>query len=440
MAAKTSASVRRKIERLARKGLSSRQIAAELGVHDTTVCRYMPADTKRRAGAKAAPIRRPGRADDVGRDRWNISIPETRIHTLDEMLEHCAIDLDVWEVERFICNKWEVGAADKREGKLHGIIVEPLFQVKVWLKRKAVQASIRAEVEHLKAQAEKYSPIFAPAFIHMRSRYNSGVMVEHSLYDHHFGAMIWGKETGRADYDLPIAKESWHKAIAANCDRTDPYNPDTCLFVVGNDQQNADNRQGSTEKGTPQSMDARYQKVYDVSRDATVWAAEQFLARYARVHVVIVGGNHDPLSAFHLGDYLKAWFRRHKRLTVDNGPAFRKWFEWGTVGLGFCHGNAGKLEEHGMKMAAERADMWGRTQWHEIHTGDKHHRRLIEFDAYTVRILPSLRPPCAWSAENGYGAIRAAESYVWSKTEALIGTSTFSILPGQLADGKNSHV
>ena len=68
-----------------------------------------------------------------------------------------------------------------------------------------------------------------------------------------------------------------------------------------------------------------------------------------------MGGNHDPLAAFHLGDYLKAWVRRHKRLTIDNGPAFRKWFEWGTVGLGFCHGNAGKLEEYGMKMAAEQA-------------------------------------------------------------------------------------
>ena len=53
--------------------------------------------------------------------------------------------------------------------------------------------------------------------------------------------MIWGKETGRDDYDLGIARECWGKAIAANCDRTDAHKPDTCLFVIGNDQQNADN-------------------------------------------------------------------------------------------------------------------------------------------------------------------------------------------------------
>ena len=47
------------------------------------------------------------------------------------MVKHCRIDLSTWEVERFLCNKWEVGAADKHEGRLKAIVVEPLFQVKV---------------------------------------------------------------------------------------------------------------------------------------------------------------------------------------------------------------------------------------------------------------------------------------------------------------------
>src|SRR6202034_1955356 len=48
---------------------------------------------------------------EVAGDTWTVSIPKTRISTLDELIAHCKIDLKEWEIERFICNKWEVGAA-----------------------------------------------------------------------------------------------------------------------------------------------------------------------------------------------------------------------------------------------------------------------------------------------------------------------------------------
>ncbi len=101
------------------------------------------------------------------------------------------------------------------------------------------------------------------------------------------------------------------------------------------------------------------------------------------------------------------------------------------------HGNKGSLEKYGEVMAAERPDLWGQTQWREAHTGDKHHRRVIEFKGSTVRILPSLRPPCGWSSENHYiGAIRAAEAYVWHKQEGLISQATYSILDSPTCGGK----
>ena len=34
------------------------------------------------------------------------------IHTLDQLLEYCQVDLTIWEVERFVVNKWEVGAKE----------------------------------------------------------------------------------------------------------------------------------------------------------------------------------------------------------------------------------------------------------------------------------------------------------------------------------------
>jgi len=81
----------------------------------------------------------------------NYAIAETkssRIKTLEQLIEACEIDLNIWEIERHLINKWEVGAkaAHKNlkyvDGKatgtiqMAGLVVEPLFQVKAWLIRK----------------------------------------------------------------------------------------------------------------------------------------------------------------------------------------------------------------------------------------------------------------------------------------------------------------
>src|SRR3972149_2409386 len=55
-----------------------------------------------------------------------------RIRTLDQLIEACDIDLDIWNIERHVINKWEVGAKFGPKGE-EEIIVEPLFQVKAWM-------------------------------------------------------------------------------------------------------------------------------------------------------------------------------------------------------------------------------------------------------------------------------------------------------------------
>jgi hypothetical protein len=379
----------------------------------------------------------PKETSEIAGDLWTISLPKTRIHTLEQLIEHCKIDLAVWEVERFICNKWDVGMSQPKVAeyvngkpiwvrtKTNPVIVE-LYQVKAFLRRKTVIVAALGELNELRKKAEKFSPKYPTL---AKQGKGTETLAEFSINDHHFGALIWGKETGGEDYDLKIAKTCWENALSALVSRTEGYRPDKALLVLGNDQQNADNRIGTTERGTPQNMDGRYQKVFSVSRDCSIWAIDALLGQYKSVDVVLVAGNHDPLSAWHLGDSLKSWYRNCNAVNVNNEPSFRKYYEFGTNMLLFTHGHAGKIEDYGKTMAAEQPAMWGRTKWREAHTGDKHHKRTIEFPGVTIRILPSLRPPDAWSSEYNYvGSIRSAEAYVWNKTEGLIGTSVYSIL------------
>jgi len=71
-----------------------------------------------------------GKVEFEGDDNHQIiTVHSHRIHTLEELLQFTKVDLDKWKVERYLVNKWEVGAKD-----MHGnIVVEPLYQVKAWL-------------------------------------------------------------------------------------------------------------------------------------------------------------------------------------------------------------------------------------------------------------------------------------------------------------------
>jgi hypothetical protein len=360
-----------------------------------------------------------------GDERIIKRVVSKNIHTLEELAEACNIDTKVWEIYRWKCGAWQTGM--KSKGNSDTPVYSQQFVVQAWLRLKKNVIAAVNEIEELRKKTVKYTPTYTefpiPKII------DDEVACEYAPMDHHYGALIWGKETGGPDWDIKIAKDFYEKALTTLVSRSYAYSPSKAILVLGNDQQNFDNKLGTTTKGTPQDTDTRYQNVFSVSRDASIWAVEILLSTHKSVDVIIVPGNHDYLASWHLGDSLHSWFHKCKRVTVDNRPPFRKYYQFGINMLMFTHGNSGKLESYDRIMAAEHPEMWGKTLWREAHTGDKHQRRLIELKGATVRILPSLRPPDAWTAENQYiGAIRAAEAYVWHRREGLLGTSTYSVL------------
>jgi hypothetical protein len=70
-----------------------------------------------------------------------------RILSKEDLVEACDIDLSQWDIERWVCNKWEVGAKDANKM----LQVTPLFQVKLWLKPKLTekQESLLKSIEDL---------------------------------------------------------------------------------------------------------------------------------------------------------------------------------------------------------------------------------------------------------------------------------------------------
>jgi hypothetical protein len=406
--------------------LSARKLAKQFGLHHKTVGKILDqfsdslnCDAKEDAAIQApyTPDSRPElvEASEIKGDRWNISLPKTRIHTLEELLEYCEVDTKLWSVDRFTCNKWEVGAKDS-EGKIQ---VSPLFQVKAFLiKKKDVEAAAK-EIEELKEMA-RLDGAWPVLFAEQQTRPLSGLMLEINIPDLHQGKLAWGVETGGPNYDVKISEATFWRALDTLLARVEGYNFDLVLFVIGNDLLNSDDIEGRTTAGTYVSSDARFHKTFVTTRSMIIRAVQR-LKQVAPVKVLPVYGNHDRLSSWHLADSVEMYFTNDPEVEVDNRPRPIKYHQHGKVLLGFCHGDKGKRDDYPMRMATDEPVAFGQTLFREIHTGHTHKTKLDEKYGVRVRVLPALCPADSWHSENGFvNNQRAAEAYVWHKEEGLV--------------------
>lgn len=359
---------------------------------------------------------------------------ETRVKTLAQLKSICEVDENVWEVERWVCNKWDM-ASVPRSTRSSGKdakwtrpstrpVVTELYQVKVWLRRKVAVIAARKEIASLIEEGKKSAKSFAPI---KRADRASGYMLEISIPDLHVGKLSWGKETGWENYDTKIAEQVFEDALAALIQRTSAYKFEQVVFVVGNDLLHSDNKDSATTAGTRQDTDVRFQKSFGIARSLITRAIER-LREIAPVVVPVVPGNHDSVLSWCLGHSLECYFHKCPDVTIDNEPTMRKYHQFGKVMLMLAHGNRGKLSAYPQVMAAERPEMFGATIHREAHTGDKHHFKVEEYYGVRVRISPALCPPDYWHAENFYvGASRSAEAFVWHRDEGLVGTAVYTV-------------
>jgi len=348
-----------------------------------------------------------------------IVLDKTTIHTLPELLEYCEVDLSIWRVERFIVNKWEMGYTTGPKTD-RTALSKPLYQVKATLVKKQEIVDARQEIEDLKTLAKESAhwPIVVG-----KSYLRSGNSLELLIPDLHAGKFAWGKETGHQDYDTPTAIAVYERALANLLGRAtvSGYLFDEIVLGVGNDLLNSDDYNSQTTKGTLVNSDTRYQKTYKAVREMLCRAIEKCRMYCNTVVVKVIPGNHDTQSTFTLGDSLECYFHNYVDVEIDNSPSPHKFYRWGKVLLGFCHGDKGKKADYGLWMATERSQDFGETLFREIHIGHTHGLKVDEKFGVRVRTFAALCPPDAWhSAEHFVGNLRQAEAIVWNNEQGRI--------------------
>ena len=139
--------------------------------------------------------------EDLGKgtayNEFSVSKP---IKTLEEALKSCNADLNVWEVERWICNSWGVTAFQDNPAGTY----RTNYQVKVWFKKK--QPTLDERMASILPAIEKY----VPKHIN-RTGSAKGQIGVASFADFHIGASI--KDLLKTkDFNLDILIDYLHKA------------------------------------------------------------------------------------------------------------------------------------------------------------------------------------------------------------------------------------
>lgn len=363
-----------------------------------------------------------------------MTIETNTIKTLPQLLKAVEANMDVWDVSKWIANKWDM--TDKH-GNIH-----TNWQVKAWLDKKIehiddLNSFKRSLIEDLK---KEYSPKIELKYTLQNTPFQNLLLL--NIPDLHLGKQSWAEETGFRNYDIKIAVDEYNKAVNDLLSKAVHFTHiDKILFVVGNDLFNSDNAYPltTTTAGTPQQDDVRWQKVFKLGRNLMIETIEK-LKLIASVDVKVIPGNHDFQKSFYLGDVLEIKYEHDPNVNVDNSPKTRKYYNWGNSIIGLTHG-ARKDEGEGRLFSnmSHEGPKHCETSWKDIkfktwYCGDIHHYKEVrqkgtkkavdqyaeDIDGVLIKYLRTLMFNDEWEAKKGFISQKGAHCFVINNEQGEI--------------------
>lgn len=354
------------------------------------------------------------------------------IRTLDELVIKTNIDLNKWKIVRWRQNYW-------------GNINDPHWQVRAELEPRKLDKDPELQKEYLLEQIKKYqkeSSYFHKLFKAQDKHFGSDALVEAilgpneylleiSIPDLHIGKLAWGLESGE-DYDITIAVDRYKTAVTTLLNRVPKDAIARIVLPVGNDLIHIDNAENQTTSGTPVDTDSRFAKIVQVAKKLLIETIDE-LKQIAPVDVIIVRGNHDSTVTFLLGEVIEAWFHTDPLVTVDNGPQWRKYYQYGKVGVQLTHGEKEKHDELGLIFATEQPQLWANTKYRFCKLGHFHKTKKVNYvtvdsnPGFQIEVLPSLSGTDEWHSGKGYLSNKQAKAFLYHKEEGEIAEYTYTV-------------
>lgn len=340
-----------------------------------------------------------------------------KITTVQELLDYCEVDQKVWQVDSITTNKWEMGYVDN-DGEAQ---TKMLVQIKAKLKRieeNAIEKISEDTLADIERMGKEYNNTFSKLFNKWDRKspnLKKDKLLEVCIFDAHINKLCEEAQSGH-EWNHNIATRVYLNMIDRMVERGLKEECNRVLFVVGNDFLQVDNLQSATTKGTRVDSSQLYFPASRLAKEILIEAVTR-LRVVGEVDVVIMGGNHDKVTTFFLGEILEAFFRNTKGVTVDNGLKSRKYYQYGKNMIMFSHWDGEKIKNIPNIMATEMPIMWSKTIYREAHLWHLHHQKTFgsyEECGVIVRHLNSISGTDQWHYENWFvGNLRGATAMIW---------------------------
>jgi len=336
------------------------------------------------------------------------TVRANRPRNKEEMAELFDIDTDVYDAEKVVTNQW---------GKN--------WQTKIWWRlnfANSLAATLKWDefIVKIKAASQRFLIPIAKTFGLLRRL----AVIE--IVDPHHGALSWAPETG-THWDTKLSISEHRCAHYHFLDKINAEETEKILLRLGDDifhfDKLLDGKAGTTQAGTVQDIDTRWQKLFMEVCELCVELITATVNRVPDVDVIIIPGNHDYQTSFYLGQFLEAYFQNDERISFDTTPRMRKYYRWGCVLLGMTHQPGKRLGINSLadKIREEARKDWGECNYVEFHMGDEHHEEVIDKTGtgVVIRKLRGLVPNDSWHHDEGFSSHRGAQMFIYDKVTGL---------------------
>ena len=349
-----------------------------------------------------------------------------RVKSIDDLIKHCKIDLNEWEINKYDIGTYEVTGFDKDNNPT----TVTMYRMKAWLTRIKPELNLKIVKKQLKEDLSDLSPKVERKK-RDRNDKKDKYLLEISAFDLHLGKIgIKGDE-----YSLEIAETRMFDAIEHLLYRAQGYYVDKILFIAGHDFLNSDGDWPvpTTTKGTPQFNSNYHIDMYRAGRKLLIKAIN-YLSEIANVHVMVVPGNHDRESMMHLGDTLELYYENNENVKVDNSDCLMKMIVYGKNMVISDHGDGPKANDLPGIISQRYKNAWSDVDYVEVHRGHLHTNKstkmqaIEELQGITIRNLSSMSATDFWHDSKGYiGNIKKAQAFLYHRNNGLQGILNYNV-------------
>lgn len=332
--------------------------------------------------------------------------------TPDTILEKFGYEKDSWEVVSWTFGKWEVAIKDEEQNRLCTTV-----RAKIRPKTKNIDPKQYMKVAK-QVFAENIKPLKAEPK-KANKELNKNKLLELTGMELHLGKMSWGGETGQ-DYDKNIAQQRFQTIYNEIVEQQEIEKCDTCLLCIGNDFFNSDTVNATTTKGTPQTNDLRWQKLFNIGLKLYTEMLLGLSNNFNNIEVRLQSGNHDKMASFYLYIALSCYFKDFDNIHFSQDYKDVQCYLWGKCGIFFSHGDT-NLKRLIKSIPAEFYEEWGKTIFRELHLGHLHKEVVVDDDSGMItRRVGSPTATDQWHYEERFiGATQKYQTFVWDKEKGL---------------------